>query len=112
MSQRRQQVYDKYDGHCAYCGRRLSQKWDMQIDHIIPKRRGGTGEIDNLNPSCGRCNRRKNVLLVEEFREEIQMQVVRMRKSSSQYRLAEDFGLLIAVDIPVVFYFERSNESR
>ena len=30
-------VYDKYDGHCAYCGREIGLQ-DMQIDHIKPKR--------------------------------------------------------------------------
>lgn len=29
----RQKVYEKYDGHCAYCGKKLEYK-DMQVDHI------------------------------------------------------------------------------
>ena len=29
----RQQVYDKYNGRCAYCGCKLEYK-DMQVDHI------------------------------------------------------------------------------
>lgn len=29
----RQQVYDKCNGHCAYCGCKLDIK-DMQVDHI------------------------------------------------------------------------------
>ena len=29
----RQQVYDKYNGHCAYCGCELGIK-DMQVDHL------------------------------------------------------------------------------
>lgn len=31
----RKQIYDKYQGHCAYCGCELEYK-DMQIDHITP----------------------------------------------------------------------------
>lgn len=31
----RQQVYEKYGGHCAYCGKALEYK-DMQVDHMIP----------------------------------------------------------------------------
>ena len=31
----RQQVYDKYHGHCAYCGREITMK-EMQVDHIVP----------------------------------------------------------------------------
>ena len=28
----RQQVYEKYGGHCAYCGRQIEYK-EMQVDH-------------------------------------------------------------------------------
>lgn len=29
----REQIYQKYDGHCAYCGCKLEYK-DMQVDHV------------------------------------------------------------------------------
>lgn len=32
----RQQVYDKYDGKCAYTGQPLDNTW--QVDHVIPQR--------------------------------------------------------------------------
>ena len=51
----RQKVYEKYNGHCAYCGKAIAIR-DMQVDHILPKRNGGTDDIDNLNPSCRLCN--------------------------------------------------------
>ena len=56
----REIVYNKYNGHCAYCGCEIEMK-DMQVDHIVPKYRNnemwhkgkiGTDEISNLNPSC------------------------------------------------------------
>ena len=28
-------VYEKYNGHCAYCGRAIQYKV-MQVDHIVP----------------------------------------------------------------------------
>ena len=31
-------VYDKYSGHCAYCGKKIDYK-DMQLDHMIPRQR-------------------------------------------------------------------------
>lgn len=34
---KRQQVYDKYNGRCAYTGKPLDDKW--QVDHIEPKTR-------------------------------------------------------------------------
>lgn len=33
----REEVYSKYNGHCAYCGCRLEYK-DMQVDHIDSRR--------------------------------------------------------------------------
>ena len=31
----RMAVYEKTNGHCAYCGCELEYK-DMQVDHVIP----------------------------------------------------------------------------
>lgn len=36
----RQAVYDKMEGHCAYCGCEISLQ-TMQVDHITPLRKGG-----------------------------------------------------------------------
>lgn len=32
----RLQVYQMYDGHCAYCGKPIKYE-DMQVDHFIAK---------------------------------------------------------------------------
>ena len=32
----RERVYNKFNGHCAYCSRVIKYK-DMQVDHIIPQ---------------------------------------------------------------------------
>ena len=34
----REAVYDKYNGHCAYCGKKIEYK-EMQVDHLIPVQR-------------------------------------------------------------------------
>lgn len=54
--EKRQLVYKKYDGHCAYCGKKIDYK-DMQVDHIIPLCRYGgdknaANRIENLCPLC------------------------------------------------------------
>lgn len=36
-------VYNKYGGHCAYCGKKIDIK-DMQIDHFVPLLRGWSDE--------------------------------------------------------------------
>ena len=39
----RQKIYDKYNGHCAYCGKELTFE-QMQVDHIEPIFRNDTDE--------------------------------------------------------------------
>jgi len=53
---------------CAYCGSKLL----IEIDHRVPLIRGGSNLIDNILPACRRCNRRKNRMTEEEFRERLQ----------------------------------------
>lgn len=36
----------------------------MTIDHVIPKSRGGSNDIDNLVPCCDRCNTKKGSKLI------------------------------------------------
>lgn len=111
----RKKVHAKYGGRCAYCGEKVSLS-KMQVDHIIPLRRGlmmlpeekeRLEHIDNLNPACGPCNHRKRTHSVEEFREEIASQVARLRRDRNQFRMAERFGLIKVTGEPVTFWFER-----
>ena len=61
-------VYEKTDGYCNYCGKKLSFKnygkpgnrgaWE--IDHSKPKSKGGTNYRRNLIPACVACNRDKS----------------------------------------------------
>ena len=43
----RQQIYDMFNSHCAYCGCEITLQ-QMQADHIEPLEL----EISNLYPSC------------------------------------------------------------
>lgn len=107
-------VHNKYDGHCAYCGDEISIK-DMQVDHIRPKLRFCEGiapdyHVDdnrNLNPACRACNSWKLIYFIEEFREQIQSQVVAARRYSRNFRMAERFKLVEEIGTPVVFYYEK-----
>jgi 5-methylcytosine-specific restriction endonuclease McrA len=50
------------DGHrCQYCGAVAEN-----IDHVIPKSRGGSHSWDNVVASCRPCNARKRDHLLEE----------------------------------------------
>ncbi len=43
---------------CQYCGREHSER-DLNIDHVIPRERGGRNTWENLVTSCIACNERK-----------------------------------------------------
>ncbi len=45
------------DGHtCQYCGQRTYQ---LTIDHVVPRRHGGSHTWSNVVAACAPCNRRK-----------------------------------------------------
>ena len=111
---KRQLVYEKFGGRCAYCGREIAYK-DMQVDHKVPLYRGygtlvgverGTDDMENLMPSCRRCNFRKGTLTIEQFRRELYRQCQGIVERSFQVKQSIDYGLMHITLHPVVFYFE------
>lgn len=41
---------------CRYCGRGPDNGVTLQIDHIVPKSKGGGNNLDNLITACQDCN--------------------------------------------------------
>ena len=58
-------LYNKYKGRCAICGKLLQKDNPNQmedyitIDHVIPRSKGGTDSIRNLQAACNDCNSTK-----------------------------------------------------
>ena len=102
----REQVYERYDGHCAYCGVEIEYK-DMQVDHMVPLRKGGSNDIGNLLPACRSCNNYKHTLTVKQFRQYINELVHRLYRDSATFRTAARFGRIWANPDGTVFYFEK-----
>lgn len=50
---------------CQYCGKRLARS-QLNLDHVLPRSRGGTSTWDNVVCSCHRCNRVKGGRTPEE----------------------------------------------
>ena len=55
----RRRVWNKTDGHCAYCGNKLDFVSTWHVDHMQPRSRGSADNIENLIASCSDCNIRK-----------------------------------------------------
>jgi len=106
----RQQVYSKHSGHCAYCGKTI-QFSDMQVDHIISRHMGGTNNIKNLNPSCGRCNHYKRSGDLEYFRTLLITLEERLRDIYI-FKVAEDYGIVKIQKFDGIFYFEKVKEAQ
>jgi hypothetical protein len=55
-----EEVWRRANGRCEYCGVPSSDyPLPFQIDHIIARQHGGSGDLTNLALSCLHCNRHK-----------------------------------------------------
>lgn len=54
---------------CYYCGKKITKKDDLTVDHIIPVSKGGKTARDNLVIACKSCNAEKSNLDVSKYLE-------------------------------------------
>jgi len=55
-------IFNKTKGRCSYCGGKATE-----IDHIVPRAKGGSNSTYNLTPACRSCNEKKSNLSLKEF---------------------------------------------
>jgi 5-methylcytosine-specific restriction endonuclease McrA len=60
----REYVLNKWQRKCAYCGVKAVP---LEMEHIVPKSRGGSRRASNLTLACHTCNQRKGQQTAEEF---------------------------------------------
>lgn len=60
----RNYLLEKHGRKCFYCDKEVS---NFEVEHMIPKAKGGSNRIDNLTLSCHSCNQKKGTLTAEEF---------------------------------------------
>ena len=102
----RQAVYDKCNGHCAYCGCEIKLS-EMQVDHVVPLAHvEGTDELSNMLPACRSCNHYKGALTVDRFRACVERFPQVLMRDSVTYKNAVRFGLVEPKPHKVIFYFE------
>lgn len=76
------------DGHrCVYCG---TAGRKLQIDHVVPRAKGGADVVGNIASSCLPCNSSKGSKLIDRsklpprFHEPIDQTPVKLKKRSSR----------------------------
>ena len=60
----REYLLEKFHRTCAYCG---ATEVPLEIEHIVPRSRGGSNRPSNLTLACRPCNERKGNQPVEVF---------------------------------------------
>lgn len=60
----REYVLEKWQRKCAYCGK---EGVPLQIEHIVPRAKGGSNRVSNLTLACEPCNTKKGTLDITEF---------------------------------------------
>lgn len=118
----------KYDGHCAYCGCELGERFhadhfeavERKLAHVPGKGLVATGALHkpendtlaNMMPSCAPCNLSKHSMSLEAWRGWLAGHINSLNQYHPIYRLAKAYGLLVETGAPVVFHFEKvSNAS-
>lgn len=69
MADKLHQLYLRQDGKCPYTGNKLILGKDASLDHIIPRSRGGSGELDNVQWVYYAVNFMKQDMFHDEFLE-------------------------------------------
>lgn len=116
MSKRKQltkaerfEVWQKMNGHCAYCGCELPFD-KMAVDHVKPLYNGGEDKLTNMFPSCRSCNHYKSTLTIELFRESVENFHTVLMRDSVAYKNAVRFGQVTPNPGKVTFYFEKDKD--
>ncbi len=61
----RRNIYEHYGYRCCYCGHKFASS-ELNLEHVLPRSRGGKTSWDNIVTSCIPCNLKKGDRLPSE----------------------------------------------
>lgn len=116
----REYLLEKWGRKCTYCGKENSP---LQIEHIVPRAKGGSNRVSNLCLACEKCNLAKGTKSIEDFlkkKPDLLKRILREAKVPLKdaaavnvtrwelYRRLQDFGLPIECGSGGLTKFNRS----
>jgi hypothetical protein len=60
----REYLLEKFSRRCVYCGATDTR---LEIEHVVPRTKGGSDRVSNLVIACHRCNQTKGNQDIEDF---------------------------------------------
>ncbi len=101
----RRHVYMRDEYTCQYCGGRPGVK-ELNLDHVVPRSRGGRSTWENLVTSCRSCNLRKGWSTPDECGMRLRKAPVRPSWSmalqlAAQRRRFVEWEPFLAVVVPI-----------
>lgn len=57
-------LLEKWGKSCVYC---KAENVPLEVEHIIPKSKGGSNRVSNLTLACVKCNQKKSNKSIEDF---------------------------------------------
>ncbi|NET76476.1 MULTISPECIES: RNA-guided endonuclease IscB [Okeania] len=104
----REYLLEKWGRSCAYCG---ATDTPLEIEHIVPRSKGGSNRVSNLAIACHQCNQNKGAMDIREFLENkpsILAHVLKVAKTPLKDAAAVNstrtqiFETLTATGLPVI----------
>ena len=93
MTFTRRNIYRHYGYRCCYCGKRFPSS-ELNLDHILPRSRGGRTDWYNVVTSCIPCNLRKGSRLPHEAGMKLLLQPSRPRwQNNAMLSLKSPFAI-------------------
>jgi 5-methylcytosine-specific restriction endonuclease McrA len=101
----REYLAEKFQRRCAYCGvTDVVTDVPLQVEHLVPKTRGGTNRMSNLTIACERCNNAKGKQTAEEWgHPDVQVQARRPLQDAAAVNASRRvlYRRLLATGLPV-----------
>lgn len=86
----RKNVFRRDEHTCQYCATRT---FDLTLDHVLPRSRGGPTSWENVVACCKACNARKRDRTPEEAR-----MLLRRRPYAPRFMFSSAYGVMPEID--------------